>query len=105
MFHDLSEFSHEQGATLINDDGINVLVDLASHTKGARPEILALEPAPVQCHYLGYNLPLGADWCRYMIGDPVSFANQDIVSALPCDPWCYWRAPGPPPSHQSRPSP
>ena len=85
VFHDLSEFSHEQGATLINDDGINVLVDLASHTKGARPEILALEPAPVQCHYLGYNLPLGADWCRYMIGDPVSFANQDIVSALPCD--------------------
>ena len=84
-FRDLSDSSHEESATLIHGDGINVLVDLASHTKGARPEILALEPAPVQCHYLGYNLPLGADWCRYMIADPVSFADQAIVSALPCD--------------------
>ena len=84
-FRDLSLCSHEQSASLINGDGINILVDLASHTKGARPEILALEPAPVQCHYLGYNLPLGAEWCRYMIGDRVSFADQKIVSELPCD--------------------
>lgn len=84
-FRDISEISHENSAVQINGDGVHVLVDLASHTRGSRPEILALQPAPVQCHYLGYNLPLGADWCRYLIGDPVSFADQSIVSALPAD--------------------
>lgn len=82
-FHDVHRLGHEDAARRIHADGIHVLVDLASYTRGARPEILALRPAPVQCHYLGYNLPLGADWCPYLIGDPVSFADPAIRAALP----------------------
>ena len=82
-FRDVHMLGHEDAARRIHADGIHVLVDLASYTRGARPEILALQPAPVQCHYLGYNLPLGADWCPYLIGDPVSFADPAIRSALP----------------------
>lgn len=84
-FRDISKDGHDAAARAIHGDGIHVLVDLASHTRGARPEILALRPAPVQCHYLGYNLPLGADWCRYLIGDPVSFADPALRAALPAE--------------------
>ena len=82
-FRDLSNAGHAEAARQIRADGIHVLVDLASHTRGARPEILALQPAPVQCHYLGYNLPLGADWCPWLVADPVSFANSSSRAALP----------------------
>ena len=106
-FRDLSEASHEEAAVAIHKDGVNILVDLASHTRGARPEILALQPAPVQCHYLGYNLPLGSDWCPYLIGDPVSFADEAMRAALPArlvmlrGPWAAMDA-GTPPVPMSR---
>jgi len=52
-------------ARLIAGCGIDVLVDLQGLTNGARPNILALRPAPVQISYLGFPgtcaLP-GVDW-------------------------------------------
>lgn len=57
------------GAKCINDDGIDVLVDLAGHTRDSALEILALRPAPVQIHYFGYANTLGADWIPYLITD------------------------------------
>ena len=52
-------------ARLIAGLGIDVLVDLQGLTNGARPQILALRPAPVQVSYLGFPgtcaLP-GVDW-------------------------------------------
>ncbi|MEK8047085.1 tetratricopeptide repeat protein [Ideonella margarita] len=52
-------------ARLIAGLGIDVLVDLQGLTNGARPNILALRPAPVQVSYLGFPgtcaLP-GVDW-------------------------------------------
>ena len=35
-------------------DGIDILVDLKGYTDGARSEIVALRPAPIQVNYLGY---------------------------------------------------
>ncbi len=100
-FRDFARTSHADAARAINADGIHVLVDLASHTKGARPEILALEPAPVQVHTLGYNLPLGAEWCRYLIADTVSFADPALRDLVPADLAMIdgpWAAIPPPPS-------
>ncbi|MFG6413890.1 acetylglucosamine transferase [Roseateles sp. DC23W] len=55
----------EQAAQLIAAAGIDVLVDLQGLTSGARPDILAHRPAPVQVSYLGLPatsaLP-GVDW-------------------------------------------
>src|SRR5262249_42479889 len=49
---DLSGVDDRGAAARIHADGIDVLIDLAGHTKGSRLEILALTPAPVQAHYL-----------------------------------------------------
>jgi len=37
-----------QAADRINQDGIHILVNMNGYTKGARNEIFALKPAPVQ---------------------------------------------------------
>lgn len=43
----------------IKDDGIDVLVDLAGHTAGARPLVIARKPAPIIVNYIGYPNTLG----------------------------------------------
>ncbi|MDN3921780.1 acetylglucosamine transferase [Roseateles violae] len=54
-----------RAAQLIAEAGIDVLVDLQGLTNGARPNILAYRPAPIQVGYLGLPatsaLP-GVDW-------------------------------------------
>lgn len=37
-------------ADRINQDGIHILVNMNGYTKGARNEIFALRPAPIQVH-------------------------------------------------------
>jgi predicted O-linked N-acetylglucosamine transferase (SPINDLY family) len=57
-------------ADAIRGDGVDILVDLKGHTEGATPIVLALRPAPIQVHYLGYPGTLGGNLVDYMIGDP-----------------------------------
>ena len=75
-FHDVSRTTFPDAAKLIVDDGIHILVDLAGHTRNNRFEILALEPAPVQAHYLGFGATLGADYVPYLIVDPVEMPPE-----------------------------
>ena len=70
-FADISAMALRDAAIRINDDGIDVLVDLAGHTRDSRLEIFALRPAPVQAHYLGYGSTVGADFMPWLITDPV----------------------------------
>lgn len=56
-------------AARIHADGIDVLVDLKGHTQHARPEILALRPAPVQIGWLGYPGTTGAKFIDWAIVD------------------------------------
>lgn len=56
-------------ARLIREDGIDVLVDRAGHTLGARLGILALRPAPVQVHYMSFPGTLGYDAVDGIIAD------------------------------------
>ena len=58
-------------AEAIRRDGIDILVDLKGHTEGAAPSVLALRPAPIHAHYLGYPGTLGGTLVDYLIGDPV----------------------------------
>lgn len=56
-------------AQLIRQHEIDVLVDLQGLTSGARPNILAYRPAPVQLTYLGFPGPTGLPCVDYVIAD------------------------------------
>jgi protein O-GlcNAc transferase len=46
-------------------------VNLNGYTKGARNEIFALKPAPVQTSYMGFPATTGAEFVPYLITDKV----------------------------------
>jgi protein O-GlcNAc transferase len=72
-FVDLSKIpDNGQAADRINSDGIHVLVNMNGYTKGARNEIFALRPAPIQVMWLGYPGSSGADYMDYIITDKVT---------------------------------
>uniref|UniRef100_A0A2A4JLS9 protein O-GlcNAc transferase n=1 Tax=Heliothis virescens TaxID=7102 RepID=A0A2A4JLS9_HELVI len=72
-FVDLSSVScYMQAAKKINDDGIHILVNMNGYTKGARNEIFALKPAPIQVMWLGYPGTSGAQYMDYIITDVIS---------------------------------
>ena len=54
-FIDLSQVpDNGKAADRIHADGIHILVNMNGYTKGARNEIFALKPAPIQAMWLGY---------------------------------------------------
>jgi predicted O-linked N-acetylglucosamine transferase (SPINDLY family) len=56
---------------------IDIAIDLKGYTGGARPGILALRPAPVQIHYLGYPGSMGADHIDYLIADRIVVPDDE----------------------------
>ena len=70
-FIDIREHSHIDAARRIYADGVDILVDLKGHTKGARPGIPVCRPAPIQIHYLGYPGTSGAGFIDYLITDKI----------------------------------
>lgn len=72
-FIDLSRVKcNVKAAKIINSDKINVLVNMNGYTKGARNEIFALKPAPIQVMWLGYPGTSGAEYMDYFITDEIS---------------------------------
>ena len=69
-----------KAADRIYQDGINILVNMNGYTKGARNEIFALRPAPIQAMWLGYPGTSGAPFMDYIVTDkqtsPVCLASQ-----------------------------
>lgn len=57
-------------AQRIYRDGVDILVDLTGYTLGARTQIFALRPAPVQVNWLGYPGTMGTDCFDYIVADP-----------------------------------
>jgi predicted O-linked N-acetylglucosamine transferase (SPINDLY family) len=50
---------------------IDIAVDLNGYTDGARPNVFAQRPAPVQVNYLGFPGTMGAGYIDYIVADPV----------------------------------
>ncbi len=91
-FVDLRGVAPEIIAGRIRDERIDVLVDLKGHTAGAPMEVLALRPAAIQVHWLGYPGTLGAPFVDYLIGDPVVTPPEeeaDYTESLVTLPWSY----------------
>lgn len=59
----------EEAAQVIFEDKIDILVDLAGHTKGNGLSILAYKPAPVQVSGIGYFASTGLGTVDYFLGD------------------------------------
>ncbi|XP_041500459.1 UDP-N-acetylglucosamine--peptide N-acetylglucosaminyltransferase 110 kDa subunit-like, partial [Microtus oregoni] len=80
-FIDLSQIPcNGKAADRIHQDGIHILVNMNGYTKGARNELFALRPAPIQAMWLGYPGTSGALFMDYIITDqetsPAEVAEQ-----------------------------
>jgi hypothetical protein len=71
-FHDASSWTLERLVRQILDDGIHILVNLNGYTRGAKNEVFAARPAPVQMSFMGFAGTLGAEWCDYLLADETS---------------------------------
>ncbi len=76
-FRNIGSLPLADAARLVNQDGINVLVDLAGHTRGAWADLLAMRPAPVQVSAIGYGAALGGNLVDYLITDDAMWPEKD----------------------------
>jgi hypothetical protein len=81
---------------MVREDRIDLLVDLAGHTRGSRLAVFARRAAPVQLTWLGYPTTTGVDEIDYRISDsycdPVGMTEPHYVERilrLPDSLWCY----------------
>ena len=68
-FERIDGLTDEEAAQLIRKHEIDILVDLHGQTLGARPQILAARPAPVQVTYLGLVATTGFPFIDYVVAD------------------------------------
>ncbi|KAF2817401.1 uncharacterized protein BDZ99DRAFT_15183 [Mytilinidion resinicola] len=69
VFYDASNWSAERLVNQIVQDGIHILINLNGYTRGARNEVFAARPAPIQMSFMGFAGTLGAEWCDYLLAD------------------------------------
>lgn len=70
-FHDIAPLDNDQVIALLRERRVELLIDLMGHTKLNRFTIMAGRATPVQVNYLGYPGTIGANYCDYVILDPV----------------------------------
>ena len=68
-FTRINLMSDEEAARQIRSDEIDILVDLQGQTAGARANLLAYRPAPIQITYLGLPATTGLPSIDYVIAD------------------------------------
>lgn len=69
VFHDASGWSADRLVQQIVQDEIHILVNLNGYTRGAKNEVFAARPAPIQMSFMGFAGTLGAEWCDYLLAD------------------------------------
>lgn len=106
VFYDASSWSIDRLVNQIVGDGIHILVNLNGYTRGAKNEVFAARPAPIQMSFMGFAGTLGAEWCDYLLADKIAVppqtlrpwrGNVDIVDQTqdgnfedgPQDDWVY----------------
>ena len=72
VFHDASLWPTDKLVKQIVDDRIHILINLNGYTRGARNEVFAARPAPVQMSFMGFAGTLGAEWCDYLLADSIA---------------------------------
>ena len=89
-WHDTRALSDAQLFKLIQAEALDVLVDLAGHTHGSRPALLASRAAPLQVVYLGYLHDTGLEGCDGVVGDRDTLPNGTASARRPLRlPGCF----------------
>lgn len=78
VFHDASSWSVDRLVNQIVEDGIHILVNLNGYTRGARNEVFAARPSPIQMSFMGFAGTLGAEWCDYLLADEISVPPETL---------------------------
>ncbi len=99
-WHSTVGLSDEAVERLIREHRIDILVDLAGHTRGNRLPVFGCKPAPVQLTYLGYAGSTGLSTVDYRLTDrytdPEGEAESRYIEKLlrlPDSLWCYRPSP------------
>ena len=72
QWRDIYGWTPEKVAELIQQDGIDILIDLAGHTTDNSLLVFAHRPAPVQVTWIGYPNTTGLDAMDYRLTDTIS---------------------------------
>ncbi|KAK5995824.1 putative UDP-N-acetylglucosamine--peptide N-acetylglucosaminyltransferase SEC [Cladobotryum mycophilum] len=78
VFRDVSAWSPDKLIEQIVADQIHILVNLNGYTRGARNEIFAARPAPIQMSFMGFAGTLGAEWCDYIMADTTAIPPSTL---------------------------
>lgn len=78
VFSDASSWSVDRLVSRVVADGIHILVNLNGYTRGARNEVFAARPAPIQMSFMGFAGTLGAEWCDYLLADKTAIPPQTL---------------------------
>lgn len=78
VFRDVSTWSSERLVDQIVKDEIHILVNLNGYTRGARNEVFAARPAPIQMSFMGFAGTLGAEWCDYLLADETAIPKSTL---------------------------
>jgi predicted O-linked N-acetylglucosamine transferase (SPINDLY family) len=76
-FIDVSALSDRDVVVLMRERRIDVAVDLAGLTTGARTSIFAMRAAPSQINFLGFPGSTGMDFMDFVIADPAVLPDPD----------------------------
>jgi protein O-GlcNAc transferase len=68
-WRDVANADDESVARMVREDGIDILFDLAGHSKGNRLGVFARRPAPVQMTWLGYPDTTGLGAIEFRVTD------------------------------------
>ncbi len=78
----ISELTDRQAALRIAADDLDILVDLSTHTKGARPGILALKPARVQITHVASAGVVGLSAIDFKLTDAYADRPENQAFSL-----------------------
>ena len=78
LFRDVSSWPPDRFIQQIVSDNIHILVNLNGYTRGARNEIFAARPAPIQMSFMGFAGTLGAEWCDYILADTTAIPPDTL---------------------------
>jgi len=91
-FRDLAGSNRRASARAIHEDEIDILVDTTGHTPISCLPVMALRPAPVQAHAIGFGLSTGADYIDYLVSDRAFIPPEEkacVREALVYMPDCF----------------